>query len=79
MNSDRVAVRHWLDEQYPEITRRARTEVAKFTGVMTALVNTDVRWRCAQEKNSGGLCTQYAAAIDDCRCNQQRLCTLAAY
>ena len=40
------AVKQWLDEQYPEIARRARTEGGEIHwGDETALVNTDVRGR----------------------------------
>ena len=41
------AVQAWLDEQYPEIDRRAKAEGAEIHwGDETALVNTDVRGRC---------------------------------
>ena len=41
------AVQAWLDEQYPEIESRAKTEGAEIHwGDETALVNTDVRGRC---------------------------------
>lgn len=41
------AVQAWLDEQYPEIERRAKAEGAEIHwGDETALVNTDVRGRC---------------------------------
>ena len=40
------AVKQWLNEQYPEIARRARTEGGEIHwGDETALVNTDVRGR----------------------------------
>jgi len=40
------AVQAWLDEQYPEIEKRAKTERAEIHwGDETALVNTDVRGR----------------------------------
>jgi hypothetical protein len=40
------AVKQWLDEQYPEIARRARTEGGEIHwGDETTLVNTDVRGR----------------------------------
>jgi transposase len=40
------AVQAWLDEHYPEIEKRAKTEVAEIHwGDETALVNTDVRGR----------------------------------
>ena len=41
------AVQKWLDEQYPEIEKRARSEDAEIHwGDETAVVNTDVRGRC---------------------------------
>ena len=41
------AVQAWLDEQYPEIEQRARSEDAEIHwGDETAVVNTDVRGRC---------------------------------
>ena len=41
------AVQAWLDEQYPEIEQRARSENAEIHwGDETAVVNTDVRGRC---------------------------------
>ena len=41
------AVQDWLDEQYPEIEKRAKSEGAEIHwGDETAVVNTDVRGRC---------------------------------
>ena len=41
------AVQAWLDEQYPEIEKRAKSEDAEIHwGDETAVVNTDVRGRC---------------------------------
>lgn len=41
------AMQAWLDEHYPEIEVRAKTEGAEIhRGDETALVNTDVRGRC---------------------------------
>lgn len=41
------AVQEWLDEQYPEIEKRAKSEGAEIHwGDETAVVNTDVRGRC---------------------------------
>lgn len=41
------AVQDWLDEQYPEIEKRAKSEGAQIHwGDETAVVNTDVRGRC---------------------------------
>lgn len=41
------AVQTWLNEQYPEIEQRAKTEGGEIHwGDETALVNTDVRGRC---------------------------------
>ena len=41
------AVQTWLDEQYPEIEKRAKSEDAEIHwGDETAVVNTDVRGRC---------------------------------
>jgi transposase len=45
------AVKQWLDEQYPEIAQRAKTEDAEIHwGDETAVVNTDVRGRGYQPK-----------------------------
>jgi transposase len=45
------AVRQWLDEQYPEIARRAKAEDAEIHwGDETAVVNTDVRGRGYQPR-----------------------------
>ena len=41
------AVQEWLDQQYPEIEKRAKSEGAEIHwGDETAVVNTDVRGRC---------------------------------
>lgn len=45
------ALKQWLDEQYPKITQRAKTEDAEIHwGDETAVVNTDVRGRGYQPK-----------------------------
>ena len=45
------AVQAWLDEEYPEIEKRAKAEGAEIHwGDETAVVNTDVRGRCYAPK-----------------------------
>lgn len=66
------AVRTWLDDHYPAIAERARTEGAEIHwGDETALVNTDVRGRCYAPKGK----TPVALAIGGTR---QKLSMIAS-